>query len=180
MPTAANAAYYAEIVAEKATLRRLVEAGTRIVQLGYHGAEGGEVDDIVDRAQAAIYEVTERSTSEDYVALEELLQPTMDEIDAIASRGGVSLGVPTGFADLDAATNGLHPGQMIVVAARPGSGRRWPWTHRCPPRRGGPPWARSRWAISCSARTVGRSRWSPRPRCSPAAPASRSSSLTAR
>ena len=123
VPTAANAAYYAEIVAEKATLRRLVEAGTRIVQLGYHGAEGGEVNDIVDRAQAAIYEVTERSTSEDYVALEELLQPTMDEIDAIASRGGVSLGVPTGFADLDAATNGLHPGQMIVVAARPGLGK---------------------------------------------------------
>ena len=123
VPTAANAAYYAEIVAEKATLRRLVEAGTRIVQLGYHGVEGGEVNDIVDRAQAAIYEVTERSTSEDYVALEELLQPTMDEIDAIASRGGVSLGVPTGFADLDAATNGLHPGQMIVVAARPGLGK---------------------------------------------------------
>jgi replicative DNA helicase len=123
VPTAANAAYYAEIVAEKAILRRLVEAGTRIVQLGYHGAEGAEVSDVVDRAQAAIYEVTERSTSEDYVPLEELLQPTMDEIDAIASRGGVALGVPTGFADLDAVTNGLHPGQMIVVAARPGLGK---------------------------------------------------------
>jgi replicative DNA helicase len=123
VPTAANAAYYAEIVAEKAILRRLVQAGTRIVQLGYHGADGAEVNDVVDRAQAAIYEVTERSTSEDYVALEELLQPTMDEIDAIASRGGVALGVPTGFTDLDAATNGLHPGQMIVVAARPGLGK---------------------------------------------------------
>jgi replicative DNA helicase len=123
VPTAANAAYYAEIVAEKAILRRLVEAGTRIVQLGYHGAEGAEVNDVVDRAQAAIYEVTERSTSEDYTPLEELLQPTMDEIDAIASRGGVALGVPTGFADLDAVTNGLHPGQMIVVAARPGLGK---------------------------------------------------------
>ncbi|MFC5996082.1 replicative DNA helicase [Pseudonocardia hispaniensis] len=123
VPTAANAAYYAEIVAEKAILRRLVEAGTRIVQLGYHGAEGAEVDEVVDRAQSAIYEVTERSTSEDYVPLEELLQPTMDEIDAIATRGGVALGVPTGFADLDACTNGLHPGQMIVVAARPGLGK---------------------------------------------------------
>jgi replicative DNA helicase len=123
VPTAANAAYYAEIVAEKAILRRLVEAGTRIVQLGYHGAEGAEVSDVVDRAQAAIYEVTERSTSEDFVPLEELLQPTMDEIDAIASRGGVALGVPTGFADLDAVTNGLHPGQMVVVAARPGLGK---------------------------------------------------------
>src|SRR5918995_6252661 len=123
VPTAANAAYYAEIVAEKAILRRLVEAGTRIVQLGYHGAEGAEVNDVVDRAQAAIYEVTERSTSEDFVPLEELLQPTMDEIDAIASRGGVALGIPTGFVDLDAVTNGLHPGQMIIVAARPGIGK---------------------------------------------------------
>ncbi|SDI58485.1 replicative DNA helicase [Actinokineospora alba] len=123
VPTAANAGYYAEIVAEKAILRRLVEAGTRIVQLGYQGAEGADVTEIVDRAQASIYEVTERSMSEDYVALEELLQPTMDEIDAIASRGGNSLGIPTGFADLDEVTNGLHPGQMIIVAARPGVGK---------------------------------------------------------
>jgi replicative DNA helicase len=123
VPTAANAGYYAEIVAEKAILRRLVEAGTRIVQLGYNGAEGDEIDQVVDRAQAAIYEVTERRTSEDYTSLEELLQPTMDEIDAIASRGGSSLGVPTGFVDLDEVTNGLHPGQMIIVAARPGVGK---------------------------------------------------------
>ncbi|MCE7001016.1 replicative DNA helicase [Saccharothrix sp. S26] len=123
VPTAANASYYAEIVAEKAVLRRLVEAGTRIVQLGYNGAEGADVDEVVDRAQAAIYEVTERRTTEDYVVLEELLQPTMDEIDAIASRGGSSLGIPTGFADLDELTNGLHPGQMIIVAARPGVGK---------------------------------------------------------
>ncbi|HEX5404045.1 MAG TPA: replicative DNA helicase [Pseudonocardiaceae bacterium] len=123
VPTAANAGYYAEIVAEKAVLRRLVEAGTRIVQMGYTGAEGAAIDEVVDRAQAAIYEVTERRMSEDYVSLEELLQPTMDEIDAIASRGGSSLGVPTGFADLDEMTNGLHPGQMIIVAARPGVGK---------------------------------------------------------
>ncbi|OLF18276.1 replicative DNA helicase [Actinophytocola xanthii] len=123
VPTAANAGYYAEIVAEKAILRRLVEAGTRIVQLGYAGAEGADVNEIVDRAQSSIYEVTERRMSEDYVSLEELLQPTMDEIDAIASRGGSSLGVPTGFEDLDAVTNGLHPGQMIIVAARPGIGK---------------------------------------------------------
>ncbi len=122
VPTAANAAYYAEIVGEKAILRRLVEAGTRIVQLGYHGNEGGDVDDAVDRAQAAVYEVTERTTTENYTVLEELLQPTMDAIDAIASQGKAT-GVPTGFADLDQVTNGLHPGQMIVVAARPGLGK---------------------------------------------------------
>ncbi len=125
VPTAANAGYYARIVAEKAILRRLVEAGTRIVQYGYgaDNSDGGDVNEVVDRAQAAIYEVTERRTSEDYVALEELLQPTMDEIDAIASRGGTAQGIPTGFADLDEVTNGLHPGQMIIIAARPGVGK---------------------------------------------------------
>jgi len=123
VPTAANAGYYAEIVSEKAVLRRLVEAGTRIVQLGYHGSEGSAIEEVVDRAQAAIYDVTERRASEDYAALEDLLQPTMDEIDAIASRGGESQGLPTGFADLDEVTNGLHPGQMVIVAARPGVGK---------------------------------------------------------
>src|SRR5437763_15256420 len=63
VPTAANAGYYAEIVSEKAVLRRLVEAGTRIVQYGYGAAnDGGEINEVVDRAQAAIYEVTERRT----------------------------------------------------------------------------------------------------------------------
>jgi len=123
VPTAANAGYYATIVAEKAILRRLVEAGTRVVQYGYAGAEGADVAEIVDRAQAEIYEVAERRSSEDFVPLEDLLQPTMDEIDAIASHGGIARGVPTGFTDLDEVTNGLHPGQMIIIAARPGMGK---------------------------------------------------------
>jgi replicative DNA helicase len=123
VPTAANAGYYAEIVAEKAVLRRLVEAGTRVVQYGYAGAEGADVAEVVDRAQAEIYDVTDRRLSEDFVPLEDLLQPTMDEIDAIASNGGLARGVPTGFTELDEVTNGLHPGQMIIVAARPGVGK---------------------------------------------------------
>ena len=123
MPTAANAGYYAGIVAEKALLRRLVEAGTRVVQYGYAGAEGADVAEVVDRAQAEIYDVADRRLSEDFVPLEDLLQPTMDEIDAIASSGGMSRGVPTGFTELDEVTNGLHPGQMIIVAARPGVGK---------------------------------------------------------
>ncbi|MFZ0902390.1 MAG: replicative DNA helicase [Mycobacterium sp.] len=123
VPTAANAGYYADIVAEKALLRRLVEAGTRVVQYGYAGAEGADVAEVVDRAQAEIYDVTDRRLSEDFVPLEDLLQPTMDEIDAIASNGGLARGVPTGFTELDEVTNGLHPGQMIIVAARPGVGK---------------------------------------------------------
>ena len=123
VPTAANAGYYAGIVAEKALLRRLVEAGTRVVQYGYAGAEGADVAEVVDRAQAEIYDVADRRLSEDFVPLEDLLQPTMDEIDAIASSGGLARGVPTGFTELDEVTNGLHPGQMIIVAARPGVGK---------------------------------------------------------
>ena len=128
VPTAANAGYYAQIVAERATLRRLVVAGTRIVQMGYETASGstdvtGTVDDVVDRAQAEVYEVTERRTSEDFVHIETLLQPTLDEIDKISSTGGIGTGIPTGFHQLDEYTNGLHPGQMITVAGRPGSGK---------------------------------------------------------
>ena len=128
VPTAANAGYYAQIVAERATLRRLVTAGTRIVQMGYDTASGaanivGSVDDVVDRAQAEIYDVTERRTSEDYVHIESLLQTTLDEIEKISATGGVGTGIPTGFPQLDEITNGLHPGQMITVAGRPGSGK---------------------------------------------------------
>ncbi|HTW02861.1 MAG TPA: replicative DNA helicase [Streptosporangiaceae bacterium] len=121
VPTAANAGYYARIVRERAILRRLVEAGTRIVQLGYSG--DGDADEIVDRAEAEVYGVTDRRVSEDYRPLSEIMPGALDEIEAIGSRGGALTGVPTGFADLDALTNGLHPGQMIVIAARPALGK---------------------------------------------------------
>jgi replicative DNA helicase len=121
VPTAANAGYYARIVREQAILRRLVEAGTRIVTMGY-GAPG-DVDDLVDRAQAEVYEVTERRTSEDYAPLREIMDEALSEIEAISNRGGEMVGVPTGFAELDKLTNGLHPGQMVILAARPAIGK---------------------------------------------------------
>jgi replicative DNA helicase len=93
------------------------------VQYGYAGAEGADVADVVDRAQAEVYDVTNRQRTEDFVALSELLQPTMDELDDLATNGGLARGVPTGFVDLDDVMNGLHPGQMITVAARPGIGK---------------------------------------------------------
>jgi replicative DNA helicase len=121
VPVAANAGYYAEIVREKAILRRLVDAGTKIVQLGF--AAEGQVDDVVDRAQAEVYGVTDKRTSEDFAPLSALMEGTIDELEAISNRDGEMAGVPTGFADLDDLTNGLHGGQMIIVAARPAVGK---------------------------------------------------------
>ncbi|MET7401459.1 replicative DNA helicase [Dactylosporangium sp. NPDC005572] len=125
VPTAANASYYARIVAERAVLRRVIEAGTRIVQLGYgaSGQGGRDVDDVVDLAQQAIYDVTEKRVSEDFAVLAEMLQPTLDEIEAVGAQGGMMTGVPTGFSDLDRLLNGLHAGQLIIVAGRPGLGK---------------------------------------------------------
>jgi replicative DNA helicase len=82
VPTAANASYHGRIVAERAVLRRLVEAGTRIVQLGYAAAGNGgrDVDDTVDLAQQEVYNVTERRGGDDFTVRAELLQPTVDEI----------------------------------------------------------------------------------------------------
>ena len=121
VPTAANAAFYAEIVRERAILRRLVEAGTKIVQLG-HTADG-EVDGIVNEAQAEIYSVAENRQSEDYVSLSDALGPTIDEIETNSSHDGGLTGIPTGFRDLDDLTHGFHGGQMIIIAARPAMGK---------------------------------------------------------
>jgi replicative DNA helicase len=121
VPTAANAGYYASIVAEKAVLRRLVEAGTRIVQMGY--ASEGEVTDLVNNAQAEIYGVAGGVEAEDYVPLVQAIEAATEEIEHASGRDGSMTGVPTGFTELDQLTNGLHPGQLILIAARPALGK---------------------------------------------------------
>ncbi len=122
VPIAANAGFYAEIVYEKAILRRLVDAGTKIVQISYAGE--GEVEGIVNEAQSEIYKVTDRNKSEDYAPpLSDIMDSVLDEIEAIENREAGIYGVPTGFADFDDLTNGFHSGQMIVVAARPAMGK---------------------------------------------------------
>ena len=120
VPTAANASYYAKIIRERAIMRRLVEAGTKIVQLGY--TVEGEVDDAVNAAQAEVHAVTERRAAEDYIQLSELLPAAFDEIEKISS-GVMGEGVKSGFKDLEALTHGFHPGNMIVLAARPAVGK---------------------------------------------------------
>src|ERR1700753_3393292 len=121
VPTAANGAYYARIVRARAILRRLVEAGTRIVHFGYAG--DADADDLVDRAQAEADAVTDRRRTRRSHPRADIMPGALDEIEAIGSRGGAMTGVPTGFADLDSLTNGLHPGQMIVIAGRAAMGQ---------------------------------------------------------
>jgi replicative DNA helicase len=121
VPTAANAGYYASIVSERALLRRLVDAGTRIVQMGYSGQ--GEALDLVNNAQAEIYSVTGAEAAEDYVPLTIAVDAAVEEIEAARGRDGQMTGIPSGFSGLDQLTNGLHPGQMIIIAARPAMGK---------------------------------------------------------
>jgi replicative DNA helicase len=120
VPTAANAAFYADIVHERAVLRRLTEAGTRIAQLGYAGE--GELDEIVNAAQAEMYAVTEhRTTGEPGSAIAAIVERVVDSVGA-RDEGEIT-GVPTGFTDLDSLTKGFQPGQLIVLAGRPAMGK---------------------------------------------------------
>jgi replicative DNA helicase len=121
VPTAANASFYAQIVQEKAILRRLVEVGTRIAQMGY--ANEGEVTDLVNRAQQEVYDVVNDNTGEDFTDLSTSMAVAVEEMESAAGRGGEMVGVPTGFVELDEKTHGLHPGQLIIVAARPAVGK---------------------------------------------------------
>lgn len=121
VPTAANAAYYAEIVADKALLRGLVDAGTRIAQMGY--AAEGEPTDLLNTAQAEIYNVAGGTAGEDYVPLSLAMEDAVAEIERAGTLADGMTGVPTGFRELDELTNGFGGGQMIIIAARPAMGK---------------------------------------------------------
>lgn len=119
VPVASNAAYYASIVAARATLRRLIEAGTRVVQLGYAGADGADVDEVVERARAELDKLTGNATVGDTFELGNMIP---DHLDAL--REAKKPGFETGFIDLDKILNGgLHPGNFVVIGARPGVGK---------------------------------------------------------
>ncbi len=122
VPSAASAGYYARLVREQSILRKLVEAGTRIANMGYD-ADGAEVDEVVDSAQSEIFAVTERRNSEDFLPIGDVMERTLEEIDAASARDGKMLGIPTGFRQLDDLTGGFQAGQMIVLAARPAIGK---------------------------------------------------------
>lgn len=118
-PTAANADYYAHIVHEQAVLRRLVEAGTRITQLGY---AGGDANESADAAQAELNDAVQVREDADCALLGDDAEEMVVELEEL-QRSGRAMGVPTGFTDLDALLHGLHPGQMVIIAGRPGLGK---------------------------------------------------------
>ncbi|MFH9354180.1 replicative DNA helicase [Kitasatospora sp. NPDC017646] len=121
VPTAANAEYYAQIVHESAVLRRLVEAGTRIAGMGY--AAEGDVDEIVNAAQAEVMALADQASDDGAAPLMDGMDVTMTKVEDRKHNKGRITGVPTGFADLDQLTQGLQAGQMIVIAARPAVGK---------------------------------------------------------
>ncbi|WP_461176011.1 replicative DNA helicase [Trueperella pyogenes] len=122
VPTAANTGYYAHIVREQAQLRSLIEVGTRITQLGYT-TDGADVAELLNTAQSELFQMTESRTKNDYASFHDIVPGLIEELEINASRDGAVSGLATGFHDLDGVLNGLRPGQMVIVAARPGMGK---------------------------------------------------------
>ena len=121
VPTAANVEYYAKIVAEKAILRRLIAASTEIAATAYDSQY--EVDEILDKAEETIFQISQRRATQGYVHLKDVLVETMEKLEYLASHKGNVVGLSSGFSDLDYLTSGFQPSDLIILAARPAVGK---------------------------------------------------------
>lgn len=121
VPTAANAEYYGRLIEEAATKRKLITAGGRITALGFD--EGTPAGEALDTAESVIFNIAEGRITQDFVPLKDILKDTWDQIEAIHKDQSTLIGVPCGFADLDAKTGGFQKSDLIIVAARPGVGK---------------------------------------------------------
>jgi len=122
VPTAANLEYHARIVRDKALLRRLVEQATQIIRDVYDQGER-DVDQLLDEAEARIFQVAESHKREGFVWIKEILWSAFEHIERLQESGSGITGVPTGFPDLDRMTTGLQKGDLCIVAARPSMGK---------------------------------------------------------
>jgi replicative DNA helicase len=118
--TPASAGHYSRIIANRALLRRLIDASGEIMRGAYEIPDDSE--GFADEAEARIYAVSRRHEQSQFVALKELVHEGLEDIERIQNRGGL-VGLPTGFRDLDAVLQGLQKGNLVVVAARPGIGK---------------------------------------------------------
>lgn len=122
VPTAANLEYHARIVRDKALLRRLVEQSTSIIRDVYEqGAKS--VDEILDEAEARIFQVAESHKREGFVWIKEILWSAFEHIERLQQSDSGITGVPSGFPDLDRMTTGMQKGDLVIVAARPSMGK---------------------------------------------------------
>jgi replicative DNA helicase len=121
VPTAANVEYHAQIVREKAILRRLIEVSTTIVQEAFEGKS--TATDLLDEAESRIFQVAQQQTRDGFTRIKELLWPTMERIEALQRGGKTITGVASGFNDLDELTSGFQPADLIVIAGRPSMGK---------------------------------------------------------
>ena len=121
VPTAASAEYYAQIVREKAALRGLIHAGTQITAMGYEGEE--DVESALDRSEQIVYEVGRRQLRGAFMSVSQMLKPVFDNLDKLFSQRGDRTGITSGFRDIDEHTAGFQPGNLIILAARPGMGK---------------------------------------------------------
>ncbi|MER3410413.1 MAG: replicative DNA helicase [Thermoleophilia bacterium] len=122
VPAASNAAHYARIVRDMATLRGLVRAGQEIARLGVE-RQGEDTVELVDRAEQIVFELAQSRVSGDFSHIEELLKESFERITALYEAGAEITGVPSGFRDLDHLTTGFQPGNLVIVAARPSMGK---------------------------------------------------------
>src|SRR5436190_960392 len=121
VPATANAAHYARIVREMATLRGLIGAGPQIAQLGWE--RPGETQMLVDRAEQVVFELSQSRVTTEFSHIEDLLKESFERITALYEAGADVTGVPSGFRDLDRLTSGFQPGNLVIVAARPSMGK---------------------------------------------------------
>lgn len=119
--TAANVDYYINIVREKATLRSLIDTATEIITDAYDNEDNINV--ILDSAERNILSVLKKRQTSDFITIGDALKMAQENLERLAKNKSDITGVPTGFYDLDKATSGLHAGEMIIIAARPGMGK---------------------------------------------------------
>jgi replicative DNA helicase len=122
VPAASNAAHYARIVREMATLRGLIRAGSEITRLGLE-RDGQDVTELVDRAEQVVFDLAQSRVSGDFSHIEELLKQSFERITQLYEAGVEVTGVAAGFRDLDHLTSGFQPGNLIILAARPSMGK---------------------------------------------------------
>ena len=121
VPSSSNAEHYAEIIQKKHTMRRLIEAADHIANLGYDEANG--LEEVLDKAEKRIYDVTSKNLSGKYVEMKDVLGEAMDRLDRLHKTKGELRGVPTGFKDLDNKLSGFQNSDLIILAARPSVGK---------------------------------------------------------